>query len=198
MARRSRPTIASVFADFLRTVFRGRPTGSGRHKPRGFAFEPLETRALLASDFCAISGLIYRDATGNGFTAGEEVAGATVNLYTDDGDGVFEPAGDDAPATADITDASGRYRFDGLSAGSYWIEQQAQSVGSIILSAQHSALITISTLEAQGIVAATIDDYTETGPLVNAGPPVGTKDFDVAAAASALGDERDLLVEFTS
>jgi large repetitive protein len=196
MARRSSRTMASVFAQFLKTIFRA--PRKNRHKPRGFAFEPLETRALLASDFGAISGLIYRDATGNGFTAGEEVAGATVNLYSDDGDGVFEPAGDDAPATADVTDASGRYRFDGLSAGSYWIEQPAQTVGSLILSSQNSALITVSALEAQGIVPATIDDYTETGPLVNAGPPVGTKDFDVATAASALGDERDLLVEFTS
>ena len=30
------------------------------------------------------------------FTAGEEVSGATVNLYTDDGDTVFEPGAGDA------------------------------------------------------------------------------------------------------
>ena len=153
---------------------------------------------MLASDLGAITGIIYRDATGNGFTAGEEVAGATVNLYTDDGDGLFEPTTDDAPATADTTDASGRYRFDGLSAGSYWIQQPAQTVGSIILSAQNSALITITALEAQGTVADIIDDYTETGPTLSAGPPVGTQDADFAAAASVLGAERDLLVEFTS
>src|SRR5687768_10565475 len=160
MARRSRPTMASVFAQFLKTVFR-QSKENGRQR-RGFAFESLETRSMLASDLGAITGIIYRDATGNGFTAGEEVAGATVNLYTDDGDGLFEPTTDDAPATADTTDASGRYRFDGLSAGSYWIQQPAQTVGSIILSAQNSALITITALEAQGTVADIIDDYTET------------------------------------
>ncbi|HUE74450.1 MAG TPA: SpaA isopeptide-forming pilin-related protein [Pirellulaceae bacterium] len=196
MARRSRRTMPSVFAQFLKTVFRRQE--EKRPQRRGFAFESLEARAMLASDLGAISGLIYRDATGDGFTAGEEVAGATVNLYIDDGDGVFEPAGDDAPATAGVTDANGRYRFDGLAAGDYWIEQPAQTVGAIVLSAQNSALITITALEAQGTVAGTIDDYTETGPSLSAGPPVGTQSLGTALAASALGGERDLLVEFTS
>lgn len=188
--------MASIFAQFLKTVFRRQE--EKRPLRRGFTFESLEGRAMLASDLGAITGIIYRDATGDGFTAGEEVAGATVNLYIDDGDGIFEPAGDDAPATAGVTDANGRYRFDGLAAGDYWIEQPAQTVGAVVLSAQNSALITITALEAQGTVAEIIDDYTETGPILNAGPPVGTQDFDFAAAASALGGERDLLVEFTS
>ncbi|MCA9209538.1 MAG: hypothetical protein KDA55_14335, partial [Planctomycetales bacterium] len=54
-------------------------------------FEPLEGRRVLAAtDLASILGLVFDDATGNGYTAGEEVVGATVNLYADDGDGVFE------------------------------------------------------------------------------------------------------------
>jgi hypothetical protein len=34
-------------------------------------FENLETRTLLASDLAAISGLVYRDVTGNGYDVGE-------------------------------------------------------------------------------------------------------------------------------
>jgi uncharacterized repeat protein (TIGR01451 family) len=188
--------MASVLAQFMKTVFR-RPNDK-RHLHRGFAIESLEARAMLASDFGAISGLVYRDATGDGFTVGEEVAGATVNLYTDDGDGLFEPTGDDAPATAAVTDATGRYRFDGLSAGNCWIEQPAQNLGGILLSAQNSSLIEISASEAQGSPGTTIDDYTDTGPSVSAAGPAPSSDFDFVSAPAALGGERDLFVELVS
>jgi hypothetical protein len=163
--------MASVFGNFLKTIFRSQPTGSRRPKRRGFVLESLEARAMLASDFAAISGLVYRDATGDGFTAGEQVAGATVNLYTDDGDNDFEPGGDDGSATATLTDAAGRYEFDDLSAGDYWIEQPGQNLGSVLLSAQNSSRITITAPEAQGIAGTMIDDYTDTGPSVSAAGP---------------------------
>ena len=81
---------------------------------RRLRLEPLETRSLLASDLAAISGLVYKDLTGNGFTAGEQVVGATVNLFVDDGDGVFEPGTQDLAPTLPIlpsttTNASGKY-----------------------------------------------------------------------------------------
>ena len=70
-------------------------------------FEPLEGRRVLAAtDLASILGLVFDDATGNGYTAGEEVVGATVNLYADDGDGVFEPGAGDALAATDTTDAA--------------------------------------------------------------------------------------------
>ena len=153
---------------------------------------------MLASDFAEIGGLVYRDAAGDGFTAGEQVAGATVNLYTDDGDNVFEPGGDDGSATATLTDADGRYQFDDLSAGDYWIEQPGQNLGGVLLSAQHSSRITISASEAQGNPGSTIDDYTDTGPSVSAGGPTPSSDFDFVSAPAALGDERDLFVELIS
>lgn len=153
---------------------------------------------MLASDFGAISGLVYRDATGNGFTAGEEVVGATINCYTDDGDGVFEPGTGDTLSGTDTTDAAGLYRFDGLSAGSYWIEQPAQTVGAVLLSAQNSSLITISSLEAQGTAGTTIDDYTDTGPSITASGPAPNSSFGNVAAPNVLGAERDLFVELVT
>src|SRR5437764_11943833 len=124
MTRRSRGNVASSLLSLLKNLFQGSKASrsaarSGRR--RGFAFEALEGRAMLATDFGAISGIIYRDATGNGFTAGEQVAGATINLYTDDGDNVFEPGAGDALAQSTTSNASGQYRFDDLVTGDYWV-----------------------------------------------------------------------------
>lgn len=153
---------------------------------------------MLASDFGAISGIVYRDATGNGFTAGEEVSGATVNLYTDDGDAVFEPGAGDALTATTLSGAAGQYRFDDLVAGSYWTEQPSQTVGGVLLSAQNSSLLTISALEAQGTAGTTIDDFSAANPTVTAAFPVGTTSFAAAVSASSLGGERDVLAELTS
>ncbi|MFM2093681.1 MAG: hypothetical protein RIS70_805, partial [Planctomycetota bacterium] len=92
---------------------------------RRLLFEPLETRALLASDLGEITGRIFKDVTGNGYTVGEEVSGASVQLYLDDGDGNFEPGTGDTLQTSTTSNASGIYTFDRLSAGNYWVNQPA-------------------------------------------------------------------------
>src|SRR4051812_24360816 len=202
MARRSRGNIASSLLGLMKTLFQGSRASrssatAGRR--RGFAFEALEGRAMLATDFGAISGIIFRDATGNGFTAGEQVAGATINLYADDGDSVFEPGAGDALAQTTTSNASGQYRFDDLVAGDYWVEQPSQTVGGVLLAAQNSSRISISALEAQGTAATTIDDFSAANPTVTAPfPPVGNISFAFAPSASSLGGERDLLAELSA
>lgn len=199
MARRSRGNVVSSLYDLVKTLFKGPKDAASAKKRRGFGFESLEGRAMLATDMGAIAGIIYRDANNNGFTAGEQVAAATVNLYTDDGDGVFEPGAGDALSTSIVSNASGQYRFDDLVAGTYWVEQPSQTVGGVLLSAQNSSLITISALEAQGTAGTVIDDFSAAGPSVTASfPPVGNISFAFAASASSLGGERDLLVELSS
>ncbi len=198
MSRRSRPHIASAVLNLMKSLFG--PTAKSRpgKRRRGFGFETLEGRAMMATDFGAITGILYRDTTGNGFTAGEQISGATVNLYTDDGDGLFEPGTGDALTNTDTTDVGGAYRFDGVVAGSYWIQQPSQTVGGVLLSAQNSSLIAISALEAQGSAGTTIDPFTAANPTVTAAFPVGTTDQAFAATAGTLGGERDLFVELTA
>ncbi len=54
---------------------------------------------------------------------GEEgIAGVDVRLYVDDGDGVFEPGGDDTLSGTRTTNAEGGYGFFGLLAGDYWVD----------------------------------------------------------------------------
>ena len=198
MARRSRGNVVSSLYDLVKTLFQGTNPEGRKPTRRGFGFETLEGRAMLATDFGAITGLIYRDANNNGFTAGEQIVGATVNLYTDDGDGIFEPGAGDPLANSTTTNASGQYRFDDLVAGSYWVQQPSQTVGSVLLSAQNSNLITISALEAQGTAGTTIDDFSAANPSVTAAfPPLNNISFASAPSASSLGGERDLLVELT-
>src|SRR6187431_654109 len=119
MARRSRGNVVSSLYDLVKTLFRGpkESASTKRKQRRSFGFETLEGRAMLATDFGAISGLIYRDFNNNGFTAGEQISGATVNLYTDDGDNIFEPGAGDALSSTTLTNASGQYTFSDLTAG---------------------------------------------------------------------------------
>lgn len=168
-----------------------------RRARRHLRLESLEGRAVLASNLAAISGTIYVDHLPTGFNAGEQVAGATVNLFADDGDGVFEPnAGDGAP-TAQVTNASGKYTFGGLTAGGYWVQQPAQVVGANSLTAQVSSLITITALQAQGVLGTTIDSFATTGPNVVVDAPTGNSGGSVQDAPEALGGERDLFAEVT-
>ena len=157
----------------MKTLFQGPKSADGKQaRRRGFGFETLEGRAMLATDFGAITGLIYRDFNNNGFTAGEQISGATINLYTDDdGDSVFEPGAGDALTSSTTTNASGQFRFDDLIAASYWVEQPSQTAGGVLLSAQNSNLITISALEAQGTAGTTIDDFSAANPSVTAAFP---------------------------
>ena len=54
------------------------------------------------------------------------IENVTINLYRDDGDGIFEPgagAGQDGDPVATLTkDSSGKYIFSGLADGTYWVD----------------------------------------------------------------------------
>jgi uncharacterized repeat protein (TIGR01451 family) len=194
------PSDDSIFVRLFNRIL-GR-SGKRTHKQavrRNLRMESLEGRSLLASDLGQITGLIFRDVTGNGFNAGEQVVGASVQLYLDDSDGVFEPGAGDVLQATDTTDANGEYLFDSLSSGDYWVAQIAQTIGADTLSAQQT-LVNISALEAQGVLGTLIDDFTTEAPTVTALDPVGSIDTDTAdiAPGETIGDERDFLVELTA
>lgn len=72
----------------------------------------------------SISGIKYRDVTGNGVTPDDTpLAGTTINLYNDvNGDGQLTGA-DGAPIASDVTDGSGAYSFDALAMGKYIVQE---------------------------------------------------------------------------
>lgn len=200
--RRKTQQNQSLFASWQQLLFGKRQRRSRRlanPRQRRFMFERLEGRSLLAAtDLAAIQGVVFDDFTGNGFDPGEEVAGATINLYTDDGDGIFEPGGDDALADTAVTDAAGEYRFEDLTVGDYWVHQPDQVVGPTTLVGNVSPLITIDATDVMGIPIDTIDSFDTTTQSVTASSMGSTTDSSSAAATEAIGGERDLFVELTS
>jgi large repetitive protein len=165
---------------------------------RRLAFEGLEDRRLMAAtDLAFITGTVYRDANGDGFTPGEQFIGARLELYRDvNSNGVLD-AGDGAPLVSATTDANGVYRFSRLSAGNYFVKQPAQSVSGQSLTEQISPLISISDTAAQGVLGTPIDSFVT--PQTVIGPfPVGTVASSSQVAPEALGGERDLIGVMTA
>jgi len=72
----------------------------------------------------AIAGAVWNDLDGDGSRdAGETgIDGATVTLFRDDGDSVFEPGGADVQLASRLTASGGTYSFTDLLPGQYWVD----------------------------------------------------------------------------
>lgn len=151
--------------------------------------EPLESRLPLAAptDLAAIAGLVFVDQTGDGYTPGEEVAGATVSLYRDNGDGAFN-ASTDALVGSVVTTAEGRYRFDRVVAGNYFVRQTSQTVGGRPLSETVSPLIRVAADDVIGSLFTTIDSFDVADQFVN-----DTVNDGLAAFSAMQGDPNEIL-----
>ncbi len=116
------------------------PMGSRRLR-----LECLETRLVLSADcLSAISGIVALDTIPNGVVdPGEQLPDVNVQLYLDDGDGVFTLS--DMWQQETQSDSSGGYRFDLLPSGSYFVVQPAQTIFNTLLNEQVSSLITLDT-----------------------------------------------------
>lgn len=181
-----------------------KPAGGRDRSPtrrRKLLIEQLETRLPLAAptDLAAISGRVFVDINGDGFTAGEEVAGATVNLFRDNGDGIFNPASD-TPLPNTISGSDGRYRFNNVTAGNYFVRQPSQTVAGRSLQESVSPLIALTANDVAGSLFRVIDSFDAAAQLVfddtNDGVPV-TSSIQ-GPTAEIIGGERDLLVNKTS
>ncbi|WP_404310668.1 DUF11 domain-containing protein [Neorhodopirellula lusitana] len=173
---------------------------SSRRTRRRLMLEPLEGRRLLAvaSDLANLTGLVYDDFSGDGFTAGEEVAGAVLDLYQGDGDDLFEPDAGDTELRMTTTDASGSYSFERLPAGQYFVVQPAQTIDGRTLQRSVSGPITITSTQASGQVIRTIDGYDQDSQSVSDDTNDGNASTSTQASDQVLGGARDLLVNLTS
>lgn len=189
--------------------FRTRRKANGRRLLR---IESVERRQLMASDLASIAGFAVIDLAADGFTASDPpvlvdgsnnvvAAGTpgaqrvTVQLFNDDGTvpGTFDV--NDTLAGTDIGDsaddiATGRYRFDGLSVGNYFVVQgTANGVDS-------PGPQFVAVTEDDGEVSQTIDDFTDatggtfTNDSINP-PDVGTQ----TGLTNAIGGERNVQLD---
>ena len=164
--------------------------------------EQLEMRRVLAATNLAdIQGILFDDTNGNGVQNGGELGinGAIVELFQDNGNGVFEPGIDTQITPNQTTNAIGQYSFGNLSAGSFFVQQPAQTTASgRTLTQEVSPLITISALAAEGQVQTVIDSYDGAPQSVSDITTDGMAVSSFQAAPEAIGGERDLIVNRTS
>jgi uncharacterized repeat protein (TIGR01451 family) len=166
-----------------------------RHGQPALAFETLESRQMMAADMAEIIGTVRLDVQGDGNAANDTlVAGATVQLYRDNGNGAFD-VGDAIVGGAATTDVLGQYRFNGLGAGKYFVKL---TLPPALQSKPGQAVqeINITALEAEGTVGQTIDGFDST-QVVEAAPPRPSSQPSSLLDPNVVGGERDMFVELT-
>ena len=160
-------------------------------------FESLEGRRVLSVNAAdSIRGVIFADINANDtFDVGEEIEGASVLLFQDDGDGIFEPNADDIQIGASATtDANGEYCFTDLDqSATYFVQQPAQTADGRDLSEQVSQIIGFTP-------QLIIDDFATTQTTVAIPPPISTDNstLQFPNEDEVIGAERDLFVELTN
>jgi len=127
-------------------------------------------------------------------TSGPVLSGVTVQLYQDDGDGIFEPGAGDSQVGGDAsTAADGTYGFGSLDANAgYFVQRPAQMIGAILHPAEVSGLL------QPGDPGLLIDSF-ENNQGVKADPftPISTSTLN-DPISSVLGKERDMYVRLVS
>ena len=170
------------------------------HKRRRRLFgEILEDRRLLvaATDLAAIVGTVTIQQTG-----GDAPASVSLQLFRDDGDGIFEADQDVVQGSGTMSVAgSGQYRFDRLTAGNYFVRQQAGTVNDgKSVQQQVSPLIVISADDVRGQITTPIDTFDQTAQeardTTQGDGPVSS--IEIGLTSEIIGGERELIVDKTS
>ncbi|NOY29697.1 MAG: DUF11 domain-containing protein [Planctomycetes bacterium] len=150
---------------------------------------------MLSADGAEIFGIVRTDLQGDGDASNDVVVvGAIATLYRDGGNGVF--GGDDTAMGSPVTtDSGGRYQFDQVGAGKYFVQISLPS-DLQFRAGQDVKEINISADEGDGIMGQTIDGFTTT-QVAEAAPPLPSSAISQLIDSSVLGGERDIWVELT-
>tara|TARA_R110002049_G_scaffold47902_1_gene138351 strand:- start:38600 stop:42853 length:4254 start_codon:yes stop_codon:yes gene_type:complete len=158
---------------------------------RRLMLQHLTRRELLAADIGAIGGVVFTDQALDGLTADDpRLAGVQVQIFEDtNSDNTFD--GGDLLVGTDTTDANGEYSFDGLSLGTYFVEQ------ATVAGQTPPAPVMVEVVNDAGVQVQAIDTYETATAAVTADS--GTPSVsDFTAAAEAIGGERDIQVTHAS
>ncbi len=101
------------------------PTATATAEPTG-TVAPTEDPT---ADPQLIVGKLSDDGTAGDITDDSLVPGAVFALYLDDGDGIFEPDGDDAPRLDEVGSATGWHVFVPPGPGRYWVVEVSAPAG---------------------------------------------------------------------
>jgi len=187
----------------LGSIGRKRRSPSLSKNRRGLRFESLENRSLLSATVLpSIDGIVYHDATNNGLTSDDSrLANVTVNLFRDGGNGVFEgknAGSDDTQVGMAVSDISGKYKFDNLSTGTYFV-QEVGVPGLVIAPGQNVQKVVVTNSDLQGTTTGTvIDSFSSTSQYVSGSLHGGKIGMSSQSAQDAIGGHRNLYVQLTS
>ena len=149
----------------------------------------------------SISGIVYQDMSGGALTATDpHVANATVNLFRDGGDGVFEgksPGSDDMLVGTATSDANGAYNFTNLNAGTYFV-QEIGVPGLIVPEGTGVQKVVVTTAALQGAPERTIDSFASTEQYVSGSLHGGRTGASSMSTPDAIGGHRNMYVQLTS
>ena len=171
----------------------GRRSGSKtrRRKRRILMLQQLTRRDLLASDIGAVAGVVFTDQALDGLTADDpRISGVQVQIFNDtNNDNTFD--GGDLLVGTDTTDANGQYSFNGLSPGTYFVEQAA------VAGQTTPAPVRVEVVNDAGVRVQAIDTY-ETATTAVAADAANPSVTSFTTAAEAIGGERDVQVTHDS
>ena len=145
----------------------------------------------------SIAGVVYQDNAGSG-TLGvgdTTVANVTINLFRDNGSGVFSSSNSLVGTTT--SDANGNYRFDNLAAGTYWV-QEIGVPGVVVPEGSGVQQVAITNANLQGTAKTTIDSFASTSQYVSGSLHGGKTGTSAMATSDAIGGHRNLYVQLTT
>jgi len=106
------------------------------------------TFTFLNARLATLGDFIWEDANADGIQDPSEpgITGVVVNLYLDNGDGVFDPGTDTLVDTQTSDGLGGSYEFTGLIAGNYWVDVQESTApsGFALTTGNDPLLVTIN------------------------------------------------------
>ena len=191
----NRPRL-NPFASLFRSLEVPRSTAAAarsKKRSRRLSFELCESREML--DGATITGTKVETVNPSGFSPGDTpLPGVTIDLYQDDGNGIFDPNVDTLFAQS-TTGVNGGYEFDNVPDGHYYIREE---VPTGFVQSAGPAFYTVDVVNGQ--------TYTGTSTLVdNFLDPDPEQDFQIddpgpnpflltTSGAGIIGGQRDLTV----
>jgi len=157
--------------------------------------EILEGRQLMAAD---IQGIVFHDANNNGVVEAAEtrLSGIPVQLFLDNGDGVFGSS--DILKASTTSGANGGYSLTAESAGTYFVFQNSEPAGFVQRQSQRVQKVTLAANDIAISDKLVLDTFNTTQQVVNASFPGATPNSSALAAPEAVGGERDIFVDATA
>lgn len=198
---RSRHQRRSFLARVKALLF-GSPEAERPQTRRRLRLEGLEGRQLMAADVGTITGHVFRDTSGDGKWQAAEVgiSQAKVQLWRDNGDGVFSATSDTLVTTA-TTDAGGAYSFTNLTLADYFVRRPEQT----LVGGSHPGTKLVQRLSGKIHISAlkTVIDNFDTPTSQTAAADTTNDNQAVTSVAGGLlgsntiGGEREILTNFT-